>query len=167
MRVGLVLVMVYQFATSAVLAEPQFPRIQERTEAAIRQLTQIVPDAIAAAHTRDACQEFNNQRWVALLLRDTARLIPYSIESEHYLALLSVGRAAEADLLSRSPLQYLRSSYVRCFGDGSGSEPQTLQMVMTALAAWDQAVTSPGVRGFMQTARRELIKLGWMKHYRA
>ncbi len=167
MRVGLVLVMVYQFATSAVLAEPQFPRIQERTEAAIRQLTQSVPDAIAAAHTRDVCQEFNNQRWVALLLRDTARLIPYSIESEHYLALLSVGRAAEADLLSRSPLQYLQSSYVRCFGDGSGSEPQTLQMVMTALAAWDQAVTSPGVRGFMQTARRELIKLGWMKHYRA
>jgi hypothetical protein len=167
MRVGVVLVIVYQFTASAVLAEPQFPRIQERTEAAISQLTQFVPDAIAAAHTRDACQEFNNQRWVTLLLRDIARLLPHSEESEQYLALVSAGRAAEADLLSRSPAQYLHSSYVRCYGDGSGSEPQTLQMVMTALAAWDRAATAPGVRAFVQTARKELIRLRWMKYYRA
>jgi hypothetical protein len=82
----------------------------------------LVLDAIAAAHTRDACQEFNNQRWVALLLRDIARLLPHSEQSEQYSALVSAGRAAEADLLSRSPAQYLHSSYVRCYGDGSGSE---------------------------------------------
>jgi hypothetical protein len=166
-RIVAVMVFVYQFAASAVLAEPQFPLIEERTEAAIRQLTASVPGAIAAAHTRDPCQEFNNQRWVALLLRDIALLMQHSQNSEQHSALVSAGRAAEADLLSRSPKQYLQSSYVRCYGDGSGSEPQTLQMVMTALAAWDGVATAPGVRGFMQTARRELVRFGWIKHYRA